>query len=221
MYCTNCGAPNADDAAFCTTCGTALTPPANEQAPPVEQFQAAPPPPPQAYAQPAPPEGQVPYPPQDPAAYPPQAPYGYPPQAPPKKKNKGLMIGIIAGAAVLVVALVLILVLGGGGGSKGVAGKWTVVDTEGWSDYEEGLILNFKSNGQLTYEAPAGTPDDMKAIYDFMNLLKTSYKVSGDTIVLTAEFFGEKDVTEMRFSLEGDQLTLYDGSDVTVLRRAK
>ena len=104
---------------------------------------------------------------------------------------------------------------------SGISGKWTVVDTEGWSDYEEGVIFNFKSNGKLVFEAPAGTPDDLKGLYEMMNLLQTKYTVSGDKIVLSMEFFGEKDESEMRFTLEGDTLTLYDGDDITVLKRSK
>jgi hypothetical protein len=182
--------------------------------------QAYAPPPPQAY-QPPPPQAyppQQPYPPQQ--AYPPQPGYGYPQQAPPKKKKTGLIIGIVA--AVVVLAIVLALVLGGGGGGKsGINGKWTVVDTDGWSDYEEGLVFNFKG-GKLTFEAPAGTPDDMKGLYEMMNLLTTRYSVKGDTLTLTMEFFGEKDESEYRFKLEGDTLTLFDeDGDATVLKRAK
>ncbi len=211
MNCTNCGAPNAEGATFCSNCGASL------MAAPQEQQAAQ-----QAYAPPPPPQ----QPPQQ--AYPPpqgyqQPPgYGYPPQAPPKKKKTGLIIGIGAGVLVLVVALVLILTLGGGGGKSGIAGKWTVVDTEGWSDYEEGLIFNFKSNGILTFEAPKDTPEELVGMYEMMNLLNTKYKVTGDKILLTIEFFGEKDETEMRFTLEGDTLTLYDeDGDSTVLKRTK
>lgn len=224
MYCKNCGALNAEGAAFCTSCGTPLTSDTPEQ--PV-QAQAPPPPPqqpPVQYAAPpeypqAPPAG---YPPQ---AYPPQQPaYPYPPQAPaPKKKKTGLIIGLSV-AAVAILVVVLILVLGGGGGGagkSGIGGKWVVVDTEGWSDYEEGIIFNFKSNGTLTYEAPKGTPDELKGLYEMMNLLKTKYKASGDRLTLTIEFFGEKDETEMRFTVEGDTLTLYDGSNATILKRSK
>lgn len=209
MNCKNCGAPNAEGATFCANCGASL------MAAPEEQQPAQP-----AYA--PPPQPQQPPPPQ---AYPPQGyqqptGYGYPPQAPPKKKKTGLIIGIAVGAVVLIVALVLIL--GGGGGKSGIAGRWTVVDTEGWSDYEEGLIFNFKSNGTLTFEAPKDTPEELKGLYEMMNLLSTKYKVSGDKITLTVEFFGEKDETEMRFSLEGDTLTLFDeDGDATVLKRTK
>jgi len=229
-YCTQCGAPNEDQATFCTSCGNSLTTPEPQQAaapppppPPPEPEvpqQAYAPPPPQAY-QPPPPQAyppQQPYPPQQ--AYPPQPGYGYPQQAPPKKKKTGLIIGIVA--AVVVLAIVLALVLGGGGGGKsGINGKWTVVDTDGWSDYEEGLVFNFKG-GKLTFEAPAGTPDDMKGLYEMMNLLTTRYSVKGDTLTLTMEFFGEKDESEYRFKLEGDTLTLFDeDGDATVLKRAK
>mgnify|MGYP001265045923 CR=1 FL=1 len=223
MYCKNCGALNAEGATFCTSCGTPLTSDAPEQ--PV-QAQAPPPPPPAPvqyaappeYPQAAPPPG---YPPQ---AYPPQQPgYPYPPQAPaPKKKKTGLIIGLsVAAVAILVVVLILVLGGGGGGGKSGIGGKWVVVDTEGSSDYEEGIIFNFKSNGTLTYEAPKGTPDELKGLYEMMNLLKTKYKTSGDRLTLTIEFFGEKDETEMRFTVEGDTLTLYDGSNATILKRSK
>ncbi|HZK41342.1 MAG TPA: hypothetical protein VFD14_00070, partial [Clostridia bacterium] len=83
------------------------------------------------------------------------------------------------------------------------------------------IIFNFKSNGTLTYEAPKGTPDELKGLYEMMNLLKTKYKASGDRLTLTIEFFGEKDETEMRFTVEGDTLTLYDGSNATILKRSK
>ena len=233
-YCTQCGAPNDDLAAFCTSCGTPLKsadvqvpqqevapePPPQSEAPPQPAYapppqQAYQPPPQQAYQPPpayAPPPQQQAYPPQQP-------PYGYPQQVAPKKKKTGLIIGIAVAALVLVVALVLILG-GGGGGKSGINGKWTVVDTEDWSDYEEGLIFNFKG-GKLTFEAPKGTPDDMKGFYDMMNLLTTKYTVKGDTLTLTMEFFGEKDESEMRFKVEGDTLKLYDGSETTVLKRTK
>ena len=149
MYCKNCGAPNAEGAVFCTSCGASLQADGPEQ-----PVQAPPPAAPQAplytappdYPQAAPPD----YPPQ---AYPPQQPgYPYPPPpAAPKKKKTGLIIGLSV-AAVVILAVVLILVLGGGGGKSGISGKWTVIDTEGWSDYEEGLIFNFKSNGKLVFE---------------------------------------------------------------------
>ncbi len=235
MYCTNCGAPNADDAAFCTSCGTPLkaqdtsqpqeqapAPPPPAYAPPPQQAYA--PPPQQAYAPPpqqayAPPP-QQPYPPQQ--AYPPQHPgYAYPQQAP-KKKKTGLIIGIVAGVVVIAIVIALVLILGGGGGGGGgIAGKWVVTDTEGWSDYEEGLIFNFKG-GTLTFEAPKGTPDELKGMYELMNLIKTKYKASGDKLTLTVEFFGQKEETVMRYELEGDTLKLYDeDNDVTVLKRTK
>lgn len=216
MYCTNCGAPNADDAAFCTSCGTPLK--AQDTNQPQEQAPAAPPqaytpPPQQAYAPPP----QQPYPPQQ--AYPQQHPgYAYPPQAP-KKKKTGLIIGIVAGVVVIAIAIALVLILTGGGG--GFSGKWVVTDTEGWSDYEEGLIFNFKG-GTLTFEAPKDTPDDLKGMYELMNLIKTKYKTSGDTLTLTVEFFGQKEETVMRYELAGDTLKLYDeDNDVTVLKRYK
>lgn len=243
MYCTNCGAPNADEAAFCTTCGSPLksqgAEPPQQQAPaPPEPVAAQPPPvyapppqapypPPQPQAAYPPPQPQTPYPPpQQQAPYPPQA--GYPPQYPgygypqqaPKKKKTGLIIGIVAGVVVIAVVVALVLILGGGKG--GIAGKWVVTDTEGWSDYEEGLIFNFKRNGVLSFEAPKGTPEDMKGMYDLMNMLKTKYEVSGDRLKLTVEFFGEKDETVMRFELDGDLLRLIDeDNDITVLKRTK
>ena len=148
-------------------------------------------------------------------SYQPQAAYGYPPQAP-KKKKTGLIIGIGAGVLVLIIVLALVLTLGGGG-KGGIAGKWTVVDTEGWSDYDEGMIFNFKG-GTLTYEAPKGTPDEYKGMYELMNLLKTKYKTSGDKLTLTVSFFGQKEETVMRYEISGDTLKLYDGSDVTILK---
>ncbi len=237
MYCTNCGAPNADDAAFCTSCGTPLK--AQDTNQPQEQAPSPPPPPPPAYTPPpqqtyapppqqayapppqqayAPPQ-QQPYPPQQ--AYPQQHPgYGYPQQAP-KKKKTGLIIGIVAGVVVIAIVIALVLILGGGGGGGGIAGKWVVTDTEGWSDYEEGLIFNFKG-GTLTFEAPKNTPDELKGMYELMNLIKTKYKASGNKLTLTVEFFGQKEETVMRYELEGDTLKLYDeDNDVTVLKRTK
>lgn len=235
MYCTNCGAPNSDQAAFCTTCGATLNAP-EEQKPQQQQEpqkqQPAPPPqqqPPQQpqqyaqqqYEQPPqqPYQGQA-YPPQ---GYPQQPAYGYPQQAPPKKKKTGLIIGIVAGVVVLAIVLALVLSSGGGGGGKsGLTGKWTVSSAEYSSDYEEGLIFNFKSNGTLVFEAPKGTPDEMKGFYELMNMMKTKYKTAGDKLILTVEFFGEKDTTEIQFKIEGDTLTFYEsGSLDTVLKRTK
>ncbi|NLA96101.1 MAG: hypothetical protein GX838_04580, partial [Clostridiaceae bacterium] len=131
----------------------------------------------------------------------------------------GLIIGIVAGVVVIAIAIALVLILTGGGG--GFSGKWVVTDTEGWSDYEEGLIFNIKG-GTLTFEAPKDTPDDLKGMYELMNLIKTKYKTSGDTLTLTVEFFGQKEETVMRYELAGDTLKLYDeDNDVTVLKRYK
>ena len=213
MYCTNCGAQNADDATFCTTCGTSL------KAQDSGQPQQAPVPPQQAYAPPP----QQAYPPQQQylqAPYPQQPGYGYPTQAP-KKKKTGLIIGIVAGVVVIAAVIALVLILGGGGGGGGLSGKWVVIDTVGWSDYEEGLIFNF-NGGTLTFEAPKGTPAELAGMYELMNMIKTKYKVSGDQLLLTVEFFGQKEETLMRYELEGDTLKLYDeDNDVTVLKRTK
>ena len=217
MICSYCGTSNRENAAFCANCGTPLKAPQTGEAAQVPK-QVYPAIPGQAYG-----------PPYQQAAYPPQAPYqqpypgyGYPQHPPVKKKKTGLIIGLsVAAVAILVVVLILVLGGGGGGGKSGIGGKWVVVDTEGWSDYEEGIIFNFKSNGTLTYEAPKGTPDELKGLYEMMNLLKTKYKTSGDRLTLTIEFFGEKDETEMRFTVEGDTLTLYDGSNATILKRSK
>ncbi|HZK28934.1 MAG TPA: zinc ribbon domain-containing protein [Clostridia bacterium] len=234
MYCTNCGAPNSDQADFCTTCGANLKAPKEQQpqqayAPTPQPEQTHVPQPQQAYTPPqqqqpqqayAPPPQQQPY---QGQAYPQQPVYGYPPQAPPKKKKTGLIIGVVVGVVVLAIVLGLVLSSGGGGGSKGgLVGKWAVMSDYSY-DHEEGLIFNFKSNGTLTYEAPKGTPDDLKGIYEFMNMVKTKYKTSGDKLTLTVEFFGEKDSTEYRFKVEGDTLTLYESgsSPTTVLKRTK
>ena len=132
MFCTNCGKPIPEGAAFCPNCGAANQHDAPQQAPvqePVTQPVQPEPQPQAAYtapAQPAQPE------PQPQAVYTAPAQPAYPgaaqpayaaPVAAPAKKKTGLIVGICAGGVVVIAAIVVVIlwltgVFGGGVGGN-------------------------------------------------------------------------------------------------------
>ncbi len=131
MNCTQCGFQNTEGSRFCRQCGMPLqaqgetapqpAPPQPEQPQPEQQpqYQQQPQ---EAYAPP-----QQPYTPQQPLGQTQQPyaqqPYGMPPyQGAPKKKNTGLIIGLIAGGVVLIAAAVVLVLLFMGG--TPVTGQW-------------------------------------------------------------------------------------------------
>ena len=115
QFCTSCGAPLTPGVRFCESCGT----PVAVQAQPIEvpQPQAAPPPatyqPTQSQPPAAPPPAAYrPVPPR-PAVPPPTAYRPAPPQ-PPRRRNTGLIIGlVVGGVALCCVVLAVILVVTG------------------------------------------------------------------------------------------------------------
>ena len=156
MFCTNCGHKNDEGSAFCVNCGAALqtgnasgqqagAPP--QTAMPAGQQAGAPP-------QTAMPAGQPYAPPPGMYAPPPQGPYGpgYPPQGP-KKRGKGLIIGICVGAAVIAAALLLYFFVFAG----------TPVEGQ-WYSEELGEVLEFKQNGDIEVLTAYG---DFDATYEY------------------------------------------------------
>lgn len=126
MFCPNCGAQLPDGSKFCASCGSAvesapaeteiLTPAETPASVPVEETVVL------SVDTPAPVQETPVVPQHQPyAEYAPQtvsAPVMTAEPAPVKKKNKGLLIGVIVAAVAIVTAVVLFLVLGGGGGSS-------------------------------------------------------------------------------------------------------
>lgn len=96
----------------------------------------------------------------------------------PKKKNTGLIIGIISAIAVLVVAIVaivLVLVLGVDKETKPLIGTWVT---------EDGVEMTLKKNNE-------GTMGE-----DGFNLPIT-WKKSGDKLELTVSFMGMSETESM------------------------
>ncbi len=138
MFCSKCGAQVPEGSAFCTVCGNKLEPvnqqineqgaqpsyegPAAPQQPAYEPVQPQQP----MYEQPAQPSYEGPAAPQQPVyepaqpqyqQAPPQYPQGGAPQPlPPKKSNKGLIIGIIAAVVVVVIVVAVLFGTGAIGG---------------------------------------------------------------------------------------------------------
>ena len=156
MFCPNCGQQNIDNAAFCVRCGYTL-----QTANPMQPMRPQ-------------------------QAYPPQDTYmGYPPPAP-KKRGKGLLIGLIIGGTVLIAAAVVlvILLLPGGPSVTGV-----------WYNNSVGAVLEFRDNGRVyVYTAD----DQYKGEYEF------DKQKSEGVIFLDDE--------EAEFELKNDKLVLEDTS---------
>lgn len=222
MFCSHCGNPNPENAAYCTKCGSPLKGQQKGEAAQVPdqasleaQVQAFPPPD-QSTAYPT----QVPYPQPYPA-------YGYPQYPPGKKKKTGLIIGIITAALLIAaLALTLILLLGKGkdksrnrkeGSSQiqsttgttvlhrgdrqdtNISGNWVVVDREGQSDYDPGMVLIFKADGTLKLEASKDAPDYVKKIIEFESVAKMNYKVNEGQLTISKDFMGLMEESVMRY----------------------
>ena len=163
MICTKCGTNLPDNAAFCTTCGTAVTQPTTEQAPVMEQPIVQPPVMEQPMAQQPMMQQPMAQPPmmQQPMAQPPmgqppmgQPPIGQPPmmqapmmQAPmapmmqPKKsKAPWIILGISITALIAVIVTVVILLFacnGGIGGSNSSTKSVVTAFFEALADKDE------------------------------------------------------------------------------------
>ncbi len=147
MFCTKCGHGNADDSAFCSSCGSPLTtnlsptdagqPADRKPVTPPQQVNIVPP------GQAMPPQGQYGqggyYPPQQP--YQPQGAYAPYPQQ--KKKKTGLIVGLTVGGVVLIAAVLILLFVWPGflNQSSSVTGIWYSED--------RGEALEFKENGSI------------------------------------------------------------------------
>lgn len=103
MFCNKCGAQLPDGVAFCSYCGNQLTPQPQQPEQPTQP----------QYEQPTQPLYQQPVQPQyDQPMQQPYQPAPMPQPLPPKKSNKGLIIGIVA--AILVIAIVVGVLFGTG-----------------------------------------------------------------------------------------------------------
>ena len=109
-----------------------------------------------------------------------------------KKKNTGLMIGIISAISVLVIAaivIVLVLVLGGGKDKEKIIGTWKTEDG-GTFVFEKG------NKGSVTYD---GITANM------------TWKLSGDDLTMTISMMGYEETGEMEIEkLTDDTLILED-----------
>lgn len=126
-------------------------------------------------------EGQ----PAQPQYAPQQQPAGY---APPKKSNKGLIIGIIAGAAVVAIVLILVLVVFPGGSSD-IMGKW--YDETGYSTVEFMGGGNCKMSAMgmeldATYTFDANSKEGEMTM-SFMGMTETSSFSINDKGILNIE----------------------------------
>ena len=231
MNCTQCGYQNPEGSRFCRQCGTPLQvpvetapqpamPSAPSQPPPPEQpLQSEPQPqyqqPPQeAYAPP-----QTPYAPQPPYAQQPplgqaqqpypytQPPYTQPPyQAAPKKKNTGLIIGLVAGGVVLIAAAVVLVLLFMGG--TPVTGQWYYEEVNRVLIFSDdntviGFSLAGSFEGDYTYDKgkAAGTLDANGDEY--------SFTVSKDALVLeSADGDDEATFVKLKDDSDAEELVL-------------
>ncbi len=140
----------------------------------------------------------------------------------PKSAKKMVSVTEVV-TVVLVSVLVFTLAFAAGCGSKGdsIVGKWTVPE-EGAEDFPAGVVLNFTKDGTVKIELADNAPEEMKAAAAMFELVKIEYKVSGDTLEMTMEAFGEKESNKAKFKIEGDTLTIIeDGGKSSVLKRAK
>ena len=53
-------------------------------------------------------------------------------------------------------------------------------------------------------------PEEIQLAAAMFEMVKIGYKVSGDTLEMTIEAFGEKETDSSKFKVEGDTLTIFD-----------
>ncbi len=202
MNCTQCGYQNPEGSRFCRQCGSPL----QQQSDTAQQTAESSAPPPQ-------PQPQAPYQPQ--GAFVPPQPYGQPPQpnmqqpygmppysGAPKKKNTGLIIGLIAGGVVLVAAAVVLILLFMGG--TPITGQWYCEEIGRAIVFNDdntavGYSLTGTFDTDYTYDKSKATGAFNFDGEDF------TFKVDKDTLVLKGE---NKKATFEK---------LKDGSDVEAL----
>lgn len=200
VFCTNCGASNADGTKFCTNCGSMMPEIAPVEQPvqqPVEQPVQQPVYAQQPVQQPVEQPVYAQQPVEQPVEQPVYAQPDYPQQgayapAPEKKSNKTKIIVISVVGAVLLIGIVIgILALCGVfGGSGGLSGTW--VSSNGSTIKIDGSKL-IGANGQ-TYK---------------LETSGNNFKVIGDS---------EDDVEEYLYKLDGDTLELYDTEDTDLTK---
>lgn len=103
----------------------------------------------------------------------------------------------------------------------GIRGKWVVVDREGWTKFDPGMVFYFGAEGILFFEGSEDAPDYIKEVVTYMNIAVWRYKVTEGELTLIEDLSGDKEEFIMRCELEGDTLTLYESSGVTYLKRYK
>ena len=189
MFCKQCGTKNADDSAFCVSCGSALgagsaAPAAQPEQQPGDMHQQpyAPQQPGDAYQQPFAPQQpgdmyQQPYAPQQPGEMhqPPQGYYQQPyaPQQQPKsaqKKKTGLIVGLAVGGFVLLAAAAALLYffVFSGTPAEGV-----------WHHAQRGWVIAFENDNELIMHALTG---ESSASYDYdKGKAKGSFTADGTT----------------------------------------
>lgn len=142
MFCSKCGANNADEAKFCIKCGASLTAPVQIAAPvqPATPVQPVTPVQPAAPVQPA-----MPVPPQN-----------------PKKNKTGLIIGIVAGVVALIAIISVIVFFAFKDKNEGKddeSSKTKVEDTIKTDDK-----TNYTNNNGETQTDPVDTKHDSKVV---------------------------------------------------------
>ena len=156
MFCPNCGTQLPDEANFCGTCGTRLNVQPAPQTVPEEPMA------PQQEYIPYAPVGEV-----DPYAM---------PEAP-KKKNRSMLIGIIAAVAVVAVLLVLLLGGGGNGNPEAVAQKF----------------FDSVFSGDIDAAEKCVHPDMREEIFADLDGMEEMLGMFGDSIKITVD--GSENVT--------------------------
>ncbi len=108
---------------------------------------------------------------------------------------------IIAAALVFVLAFALVSC-----GVNSVVGKWaTTLEEEGMSLE---MTMEFKKDGTCAIGVMGVTMD-------------AKYTLSGDKLVMTLEFMGEKQETEFTYKVSGGELSLTVDGETQVFKKAK
>lgn len=102
-------------------------------------------------------------------------------------------------AAMLIVVLMFSLVACG---KNGIEGEWVAVDGA-----DEGVIWNFKSNGDIYLYEDDGEEEALFA----------TYEIDGDEITIIQEDGGDE--YKGTFEIDGDELTIDIDGDVAVFER--
>lgn len=205
QFCSNCGKPLEDGAAFCAECGTRVTPdpaaaqPAQPSAPQYTSQQGPSTP---QYANQQSPAGAPQYPPQYGAPQYGGQYYGQPPYQSPKKKGKGALIAVIC---VLLAAAIGVLCYFGfrkGGFFRGKGGETTETSSDSGKETkpaDTGKDTETETETETETSEINGDPIDLVAgVYEFTGEYTVYYDVDD---VETDDFEGT-----FEFTREGDKL---------------